>query len=123
MANASSNSGPLPGPPAPWRDEPDGRGCRLLVKAVPGARRDEVAGVLGERLKVRVSAPPEDGRANEAIVGMLARALGVPVRSVAIVQGHTRAEKALVIAGVSAQRVAQVLGPAQGSVMGSGGGG
>jgi len=49
----------------------------IAVKAVPGAARDEIAGLLGERLKVRVAAPPEDGKANEAICRVLAAALGL----------------------------------------------
>ncbi len=66
----------------------DAESLILRLKVVPGASRDAIAGVLGDRLKVRVSAPPEGGRANEAIVRLLAAALGVTASSVAIVQGH-----------------------------------
>ena len=45
----------------------------LRVKAVPGAKRDAIAGALGDRLKIRVAAPPEDGQANAAIRALLAR--------------------------------------------------
>ncbi|CAN0557360.1 unnamed protein product, partial [Laminaria digitata] len=48
---------------------------RLRLKAVPGASRDSIAGILGDRLKVRVSAAPEGGRANTAIVKLLAKSL------------------------------------------------
>ncbi|MCW5754678.1 MAG: DUF167 domain-containing protein [Phycisphaeraceae bacterium] len=75
-------------------------GVRIRLKAVPGASRDAIAGVLGDRLKVRVAAPPEGGRANEAIVRLLASALGVRMSDVAIVSGHTRAEKVAFAAGV-----------------------
>ena len=78
---------------------------RLLIKAVPGAKRDEIAGMLGDRLKVRVSAPPEDGRANDAICAVLAAALGVRPRDVKIVAGHTRAEKTVEIDGVDGAAV------------------
>lgn len=83
----------------------------LLVKAVPGAKRDEVAGVLGERLKVRVSAPPEGGKANEAICRVVAEALsgGVRARDVEVVRGHTSAEKTLRIRGVNADSVRKTL--------------
>ena len=77
----------------------DGTGCLLDVKAVPGARKDEVVGLLGDRLKVRVSAPPEDGRANAAICAMLAAELGLPKSSITVVRGTTRAEKTLRIEG------------------------
>jgi uncharacterized protein (TIGR00251 family) len=82
---------------------------RLLVKAVPGAKRDEIAGRLGERLKVRVAAPPEDGKANAAICALVAEALGVKTRDVRVVSGHSRAEKVLEIDGVSAEAIAGLL--------------
>ncbi len=66
----------------------EGAAVLVRLKAVPGASRDGIAGLLGDRLKVRVAAPPEGGRANEAIVGLLATSLGVSRSSVAIVQGH-----------------------------------
>ncbi|MBC7773318.1 MAG: YggU family protein [Pyrinomonadaceae bacterium] len=74
----------------------------IAVKAVPGAKRDEVVGRLGERLKVRISAPPEDGKANKAICELLARELGVRARDVEVVRGHSSAEKTLRVMGVQA---------------------
>lgn len=65
----------------------------LRVKAVPGASRDEITGVLDGRLKVRVSAPPEGGKANKAICMLIAKKLGVSTRLVAIVTGATSATK------------------------------
>jgi uncharacterized protein (TIGR00251 family) len=73
---------------------------RIAVKAVPGARRDEIVGMLGDRLKVRVSAPPEGGKANAAICALIAGALGVRARDVRIVSGETRAEKVVEVEGV-----------------------
>lgn len=73
---------------------PDGdSGSLIRVKAVPGAKRDEIVGLLGDRLKVRISAPPEGGKANMAIRALLAAALGVRERDVEIVSGHANAEK------------------------------
>ncbi|MGH7132101.1 MAG: DUF167 domain-containing protein [Phycisphaerales bacterium] len=96
------------------RDDPaaPGRAVLMAVKAVPGASRDGVAGVLGDRLKVRVSAPPEGGKANEAICGLLAQAVGVPARSVEVVAGHSRAEKTVRIVGVTVEVAAKALGVA-----------
>lgn len=68
-------------------------GFNLRVKVVPGARRSEVAGVLGDALKVRVAAPPEDGRANRAVVELLARELGVDEGDFQLVQGATSPRK------------------------------
>ena len=62
----------------------DGDDVLIDVKAVPGASRHAIAGVVGDRLKVRVAAPPEGGRANAAVCRLIARALGVKASSVSI---------------------------------------
>lgn len=68
-------------------------GVVIRVKAVPGASRDQIAGVLGDRLKVKVAAPPEGGKANKAICALLAKELGVKPGQVEIVSGATNPEK------------------------------
>lgn len=75
-------------------------GVTIRLKAVPGAKRNELAGVLGDRLKVRVSAPPEGGKANKAICALLAKALGVKKRDVEIVSGPTNPEKVARVVGI-----------------------
>lgn len=82
----------------------------IRLKAVPGAKRDEVAGVLGDRLKVRVSAPPEGGKANKAICALLANALGVRARDVEIVGGQTNPEKVARVVGVGEEAARGALG-------------
>lgn len=74
---------------------------RLQVKVVPRARRDEIVGWLGERLKVKIAAPPEGGRANEALAHLLAEVLGVPQRRVRIVAGHASPSKVVEIEGLA----------------------
>jgi len=85
----------------------------IRIKAVPGAKHNEIAGVLGEgeqaRLKVRTSAPPEDGKANKAICKLIAGALGVKARDVSVVAGQTSREKTLRTEGVGAERVRAVV--------------
>ena len=76
---------------------------------MPGARRDEIVGPLCDRLKVRVAAPPEDGKANEAICRLIAAALAVRARDVRVVAGYGRAEKVLEIDGVSEAAVRRLL--------------
>lgn len=88
-----------------------GPGVVLHVKAVPGASRTEVVGWLGDRLKIRVAAPPEGGKANRAICELVAERLGVSAAGVEIVSGALRAQKTLRIAGASAADVARVFGP------------
>ncbi|MDX2114864.1 MAG: DUF167 family protein [Planctomycetota bacterium] len=95
------------------RAAPQG-GLHILVKAVPGASRDEIAGVLGERLKVRVSAAPEGGKANRAIAELLAAALGLKPRDVELVAGPASAEKTFQASGVTLEEAARLLGAALG---------
>ena len=88
----------------------DGDGGVLLrVKAVPGASRDQIAGPLGDRLKVRVSAPPEGGKANDAIIRLLSSALGVGRSQIELVSGGARAEKVLRLRGLNIQAVQELI--------------
>ncbi len=82
-----------------------GAATRLELKVVPGASRAGIAGWLGDMLKVRVSAPPERGKANAAVEELLAEALGVSSGSVRIVAGHGSARKVVEIAGLSQAEV------------------
>lgn len=86
-----------------------GRTC-LAIKAVPGASRDEVAGLLGDRLKVRISAPPEGGKANKAICKLLARTLGVKPGDIEIVNGASSAEKVVAVTGLDVEVTRERLG-------------
>lgn len=70
----------------------------LTVHVQPGARRSEVAGVHGDAIKVRLAAPPIEGRANDELVRFLAQAFGVAQRQVAIVRGETSRRKVVRIA-------------------------
>lgn len=88
---------------------PGSPACLLHIKAVPGARRDEIAGPLGDRLKVRISAPPEDGRANKAICALIAERVGVRAGAVSVARGQTNPEKTIRISGVSAEDAAARL--------------
>jgi len=74
-------------------------GWTLAVHVQPGARRSEVAGLHGDRLKVRIAAPALDGRANDALVAFIAGALGLPKARVAVVKGERSREKLLGVSG------------------------
>ena len=80
------------------------------VKVVPGASRDRVAGRYGDGIKVQVSAPPEGGRANDAVVAVIAAALGVRPQQVRVVRGHSQPRKVVEIDGVEPADVLARLG-------------
>ncbi len=77
-------------------------GIRLHVKVVPGASRTKIAGVLGDRLKLAVAAPPEGGKANRAVCELLAEFFGVAERDVLITAGQSQPMKTIEIVGVTA---------------------
>ena len=83
----------------PYFSERDGV-LWLSVKAQPRAKRDEVGGIVGNELKVRITAPPVDSAANEALAGFLAGKLGCPRRAVTLVRGQTSSHKVFRIDGV-----------------------
>ena len=91
------------------------QGTRLKLRVVPGASRDRVVGVLGDALKVCVSAAPEKGKANKRIVAMLAACLGVAGRDVRVVAGETARDKRVLVVGLSTtelrNRLTKVLQP------------
>ena len=82
---------------------------RLRVRVSPGARRGGVAGRVGEVWKLRVTAPAEGGRANEAVLRLLAETADVPRRQVALVSGYTAREKVVELEGVEAAEVERRL--------------
>ena len=65
----------------------------MNVKVVPGARKDRVSGRYGPGIKVQVSAPPEGGKANAAVVRVLAEALGLRPAQVQVMRGHGQPRK------------------------------
>jgi uncharacterized protein len=80
----------------------DGDGVLTLVLHVqPGARRSEVAGLHGDALKVRLAAPPIEGRANEALLRFIADSFGVPLRNVELKQGPQSRHKTVRVSGSS----------------------
>jgi uncharacterized protein (TIGR00251 family) len=86
-----------------------GEGVLIAVRAAPRAARDEVAGLHGDAIRIRLRAPPVEGKANEALVRYLADRLGVPARAVALVAGQTGRAKRVRVAGVTPERVRRAL--------------
>jgi len=85
----------------PWAKRAS-TGWLFSIYAQPGAKRTEISGLHGDALKVRVAAPPAEGRANDALVTFLAAALGVPKKSVAVVKGARSRRKTISIAAPQA---------------------
>jgi uncharacterized protein len=82
---------------------------RLALRVSPGARTNAVVGRHGEAWKVRVSAPPEDGRANAAVIDLLADTLGVPARTIAVVSGHGARDKLVELTGIAPDEIERRL--------------
>ena len=82
-----------PGDESPWRQQAADGTLTLALHVQPGAKRTEVAGLHGGALKIRLAAPPVDGRANAALLRFLADAFGVPQRAVTLVRGETSRDK------------------------------
>ena len=73
----------------------------MRIKVVPGASRSSIDGWLGDTLKVRVTAPPERGKANAAVERLLAETLRIPRGNARVISGHTATRKVLELDGVS----------------------
>lgn len=83
--------------------------CTLQIKAVPGAPRSEVCGWMGEALKVKIQAPPVEGKANEALLRFLAETLDVPPRCVSLVRGGSSRHKLVRVDGLSMEQARERL--------------
>jgi len=89
--------------------ENDGR-VSFAVRVHPRAKKNAITGEFGDALKVSLTTPPVDGRANEACVEFFAQLLKVPRSSVTIASGATSRNKVLRVAGVSAIEIQKIIG-------------
>ena len=102
-----------PSDPLPCLSSRDG-GVLLQLSVMPNAKRTEVDGLHDGALRVRLAAPPIDGRANEALIAWLAKSLGVPRRDVEVLRGESSRRKQVAIAvthEVAARWLAELLKP------------
>ncbi|MFA7399076.1 MAG: DUF167 domain-containing protein [Sideroxydans sp.] len=77
----------------------DGDVLSLTLHVQPGAKRTEISGLHGEALKIRLAAPPIEGRANEALLRFIADTFGVPMRQVELKQGGQSRHKVVMVTG------------------------
>ena len=81
----------------------------LRLKVVPNASRERIMGPLGDALKLAVTLPAESGKANTAVIKLLATKLDLPQSAIELVRGHTQPRKDILIRGVAPDEVAQKL--------------
>ncbi len=87
---------------------------RVRLRVAPGAARTGVVGRHGDAWKVRVTAPAEGGRANDAVVRLLAQTLAVPRGAVSLVSGHGARDKIVELAGLEQDEIERRLSSAAG---------
>ena len=92
----------------PINDSPSG--ATFAVKVHPRAKKNGITGHIGDALKVALTAPPVEGRANEACIDFFAKVLDVPRSSVTIAAGQNSRGKVIRVGGLTAQQVRQRLG-------------
>ncbi|MBN2136764.1 MAG: DUF167 domain-containing protein [Sedimentisphaerales bacterium] len=85
-------------------------GVSFTAKVVPGSSRTSVCGLLDGMVKIKVSAAPEKGKANECLVGFLAKQLGVRKKAVSIVSGLNNPVKEVVVSGIGVGALTEKLG-------------
>ena len=86
----------------------DGR-ITLTLHIQPGAKKTEFAGLHGDALKIRLSAPPVDGKANEALIKFVAETLKLPRSAVNLKSGQTSRRKVLELIGASSETAARLI--------------
>ncbi|MFZ0882917.1 MAG: DUF167 domain-containing protein [Candidatus Acidiferrales bacterium] len=91
----------------------DGNAVLFRVRVQPGASRDAIEGEHSGALKVRLTAPPVEGRANDSLRRLLARHLNVPVSAVRIVAGENNRNKRVSVAGVTRMQVLALCSSAE----------
>lgn len=84
--------------------------ARLKVKVVPGSSRDEIVGWLGDALKIKVMAPPERGKANDAVVELLAERLGLSADAITVVSGHSSPSKVVAVTDMDDDAIKKAIG-------------
>ena len=93
--------------PIPIRETDAGAVFRIHV--VPRASRSGIAGITAEALKLRIMAPPVDGKANDECIRLIAEFLGVKKAQVTIIAGHASRTKTIAVNGVKADRIASLI--------------
>ena len=91
--------------------QPTVRGVRVSVRVQPRASTTGVVGIHGDAIRVRLTAPPVDGAANQALIELLRKTLGIPAGAITIVSGLSSRTKVVELEGVTEDRVRQLVQP------------
>lgn len=84
-------------------------GTTLLLHIQPGASKSEIAGIHGDRLKIRLKAPPLEGKANGELIKLLSTLLDVPKRNIEIIRGLSSRRKSVKIIGITRDQLIEQL--------------
>jgi uncharacterized protein (TIGR00251 family) len=84
-------------------------GTLLSVKVIPRASRNEIAGILGKELKIKVTAPPVDSAANRAVIDFLAETLNLSKSAIVLIHGDTARHKTLLLKGITPEQLDAAL--------------
>ena len=82
-------------------------GLSVLIKVQPNSKENAIVGKYGKRLKISVTSPPEKGKANKAVIKLMATVLGIKTSQINIVSGQTTREKKIHIIGMSLKHFEQ----------------
>lgn len=88
------------------------KGVTFAVKVHPRARKNAITGIVGDAVKLALTAPPVEGRANQAVIEFFADLFAIPRSSVSIASGETSRNKIVRVAGITAERVRERLSAA-----------
>jgi uncharacterized protein (TIGR00251 family) len=88
----------------------NGESITLALHVQPGAKRSEIAGLHGDALKIRLAAPPIEGRANEALLKFIAKLFDVPLRNVELKQGGQSRHKVVAVSGSKVEPESLLIG-------------
>lgn len=81
----------------------------LSIHAQPGAKRSNIVGLYGDKLKISIATPPVDGKANKALIAYIAKVLGIPKSKIELISGECSREKRIRILGIGAKECVNKL--------------
>lgn len=94
---------------AAWCQQKGDQTIVLTLYIQPGAKSSEISGVHGEALKIRLAAPPVEGKANQALIRFLSEKLAIPKQAITLLSGETNRNKRVQIIGLSVEAIENVL--------------